>query len=423
MNNKIVTAALCTILLPLSSIPAHALTLTQAWTKAKAHDPDYKKAQIGVSLSESEVDSSKSNLLPSVSATASSNMYNNADNTNTYGVQLTQSLWNSANWADLDKSEASVVAAKLSLTKSESDLASNLVNAYLNLSNAQDNLNLAIQKEQEGKKLLSITEKRYRAGKVKSVDLEEMRANSLSEQASVFSNQATVAEKKADLTSYIDTTPDSVNEIRVDNLSQPAMMLDKEQAWLTLAKDNSPALLEALQKIKVARLAVKQAHGGYYPTVSGKVGYSDSDSIGQGQFSAGVTLTVPLDTNGSTQAQVAQADLNLMDAQQDARKVEIALKKQVQTQFAQVLSYWQQVSMAKQLVSQREKVLQSQQALYDAGMASASDLIDAHNNLYSAENELRADLYDYWRQRVALWQTAGRLNESTIAVLAKALTP
>lgn len=405
------------------SASANAITLEQAWQAAKKNDPDFKQAQIGVSLGESEVDTSRSALLPSVSATASSTAYNNTDNTNSYGVQLNQTLWNSAYWSDLSKSEASAVEAKLELTKAQEELAANLINAYLDLASAQDNLDLAVRKQKEGGKLLAITQKRFQAGKVKSVDLEEMRANNIEEESAIYSNQSTLEEKKAGLTAYINSEPTKVHEISTDNLNQPKMLLANEREWLTLAQDNSPELLAALQKVKVAQLAVKEAQAGYYPTVTGNLGYDDENSVGDGQFSAGVTLSVPLDTNGATQAQVQQADLKLLDAKQDVRAVNIAIKKQVQTQFAQIQLYWKQVEMAKKLVSQREKVLKSQQALYNAGMAAASDVIDAHNNLFSARNELRADLYSYWRQRVALWQTAGKLNDSAIATLTKALQP
>jgi len=425
MKNKLIVPALCLSALSTAmlSAPANAITLEQAWQAAKKNDPDFKQAQIGVSLGESEVDTSRSALLPSVSATASSTAYNNTDNTNSYGVQLSQTLWNSAYWSDLSKSEASAVEAKLELTKAQEELAANLINAYLDLASAQDNLDLAVRKQKEGDKLLAITQKRFQAGKVKSVDLEEMRANNIEEESAIYSNQSTLEEKKAGLTAYINSEPTEVHEISTDNLTQPKMLLANEREWLTLAQDNSPELLAALQKVKVAQLAVKEAQAGYYPTVTSNLGYDDENSVGDGQFSAGVTLSVPLDTNGATQAQVQQADLKLLDAKQDVRAVNIAIKKQVQTQFAQIQLYWKQVEMAKKLVSQREKVLKSQQALYNAGMAAASDVIDAHNNLFSARNELRADLYSYWRQRVALWQTAGKLNDSAIATLTKALQP
>ena len=53
------------------SCPSYAISIEQAWQRAKQTDPDYEKARIGVQLGESSVDLSRSSLLPALSASAS----------------------------------------------------------------------------------------------------------------------------------------------------------------------------------------------------------------------------------------------------------------------------------------------------------------------------------------------------------------
>ncbi|MCV5745230.1 TolC family protein, partial [Escherichia coli] len=85
---------------------------------------------------------------------------------------------------------------------------------------------MAQSKLEEGKELLNIIEKRYRAGKVKSVDVEEMRANQVSEQASILNAKADLEVKKAELAALINQMPESVDQIRTDSLIQPPMLVN-----------------------------------------------------------------------------------------------------------------------------------------------------------------------------------------------------
>lgn len=53
------------------SLPTYAISIEQAWQQAKQNDPNYEKAKIGVQLGEVGVQSSRSALLPGLSASAS----------------------------------------------------------------------------------------------------------------------------------------------------------------------------------------------------------------------------------------------------------------------------------------------------------------------------------------------------------------
>ena len=178
-------------------------------------------------------------------------------------------------WSELDQANANYLKAQLELSQSHNELAQKLLTAYLDVASAQGDLKLAQSKLEEGKELLNIIEKRYRAGKVKSVDVEEMRANQVSEQASILNAKADLEVKKAELAALINQMPESVDQIRTDSLIQPPMLVDSQEQWLKLAKDSSPELLVAAQMVKASEFAKDSAKGGYYPTVKGSVGYSD----------------------------------------------------------------------------------------------------------------------------------------------------
>ncbi|NUW66865.1 TolC family protein [Vibrio coralliilyticus] len=410
----------CALLAATLSFPSYAISIEQAWKQAKQSDPDYEKAKIGVQIGETGVASSRSSLLPSLSATASANWNENSDNTNNYGATLSQTIWDSSLWSNLDEAQANYLRTELELSQAHNELAQKLLATYLDVASAQGDLLLAKNKLEEGNKLLKIIEKRYQAGKVKSIDVEEIRATLVTDKAGILSAQAKLEEKRAELGALINQMPEHVDQIRTDNLIQPPMLVESQEQWLKLAKDSSPELLVAAQKVKASEFARQSAKGGYYPTVKGNLGYSDDDKYSNGEFNAGLTLSVPIDLNGATRAKVDEASLNILSAKQDLRRVEIDIQKRIVQQFTQVDINWNQVLMANEVVESRAKVLSSKEKLYDAGLLEASEVIDAHNNLFDAKNSLQNNLYNYWRQRVGLLQTAGKLDDNTMALISQA---
>ncbi|EMN7255093.1 TolC family protein [Vibrio vulnificus] len=420
MVNKHLSKIGLAVLAATLSLPSHAISIEQAWQQAKQNDPNYEKAKIGVQLGQAGVDSSRSALLPDLSASASLNWSESADSSNSYGATLSQTIWDSSLWSSLDQAKANYLKSELELSQAHNELAQKLLVAYLDLASAQGDLVLAQTKLDEGNKLLQIIEKRYQAGKVKSVDVEEMRATQVSEQATILNAQADLEVKRAELAALINQVPESVDQIRTDTLIQPPMLVTSQAQWLKLAKDSSPELLVAAQMVKASEFAKQSAKGGYYPTLRGSVGYSNGDQRSNGEFNAGLTLSVPIDLNGSVRSKVDEASLNILSAKQEMRRVEIDIQKRVIQQFTQVEINWNQVLIANELVASRGNVLASKEKLYDAGLLEVSDVISAHNSLFEAKHSLQTNLYNYWRQRIALLQTAGKLDDDIMALISRA---
>ncbi|WP_150142667.1 TolC family protein [Candidatus Enterovibrio escicola] len=421
MINKVLNVLGYTVIAVLNQ-SAQAISIEQAWQAAKRYDPTYEQAQIGVKLGENNIMTSRSALLPSLTASTTSTWNKKEGTGNTYTASLNQTIWNSSLWSQMDQADANLVISQLRLSKVHNELVKRLITAYLAQASAQGDLELAQRKRDEGRKLLVITEQRFNAGKVKSIEVEDMRTNQLEEKTAILKAQSKLEDTRSELLALINQFPDHVDQIRGHSLAEPTMLVDSQQRWLELAKDNNPELLVAKQKVKVSEYDRDMAKGGYYPTLLGTIGYQNINKSSAGEFNASLTLKVPIDLNGSTQAKVDTTLLNIRHTQQDQRKIEINIQKLVQKQFSQVSINWQQVLMAKELVDSRERVLKSKQTLYNAGMSEASNVIDAHNHLFSARNNLQINLYNYWQQRVDLLQTAGMLDDDTINLISVALT-
>ncbi len=401
--------------------PTYAITIEQAWEASKAFDPSYQKAQIDTQISETNIRSSRSDLLPGLNASATSSWNDDGKNTNGYSVGLSQTIWDSAKWSGLNASEAFYVSSQLQERQAHNDLAEKLITAYLNLAKANGDLRLAQQKLDEGQKMLTITEQRYAAGSIMITEVEDMQANHVDEQALILQNHSDIDTLQAALTALINQVPDSINEISTTSLKQPVMQVNSEKEWLALARNNSPELLAAQQTLKANQFQYDQAKSGYYPTVAGTINYSDNDRRNSDDLSAGITLNIPIDLNGSTRASVDRSSLTLNQAKQDIRIVEINIKQTIQSRFNQIQLDWQRVEIAQQQVASRERALKSKQTVYDAGLVDATDIITAHNNLFSRKNSLQSLLYQYWQHRVSLLRSVGKLDDETIKQISRAL--
>ncbi|MDO6499150.1 TolC family protein [Photobacterium sanguinicancri] len=414
----------CSVMVTTAFSPiVNALTLSDAWLAAKANEPQYLKSQIDVQIGEADVDRSRAELLPDVSASAGANWSdsNSDDLTGQYGIRLEQTIWDSTKWRTLDASEARLMSKALQTSAQKNALAEKVISAYLDVASSQAALNLAEQKYNESAKLLGLTEQRFKAGKIMATELEDTRASHVDDQASILTAKAQLLDNQASLANLINVMPDQVDEVNAVQLFAPPLKYQGEQHWLKMAKDNSPELLVALQNLKAAQIDKDTAKAGYYPTVKGNVGYRNETQSNNNDLYAGLNLSVPLDLNGSTSASVEKASLQILQAKQDVRAVEIQLKQDVQIRYRKLALDWQRVEMAQQQVNSRQQVLSSKQSVYGAGLIDSLEVIRAHNRLFDSKNALQVLLYQYWKNRAALLKAVGQLDDNAISMVSKAL--
>ncbi|TFH92549.1 TolC family protein [Vibrio ouci] len=404
----------CVILVTTFSLPNYAISIEQAWQEAKKYDPSYEQAKIDVQLGEVNINASRSSLLPNLGASASASWSETGDSTTSYGTSLSQTIFNSSLWSDLDFANANYITAQLKLIESQNALANKLLSAYLNVASAQGDLQLAQSKWDEGNKLLKITETRFKAGKIRSVEVDQIHTMQVSEKAAILRAQAKLEVKRTELVALINLVPQSVNQVRTDSLVQPPMIVNSKNQWLKLAMDSSPELLVAIQNVKATEFAKDSAKGGYYPTLEGKVNYGDDN-----EFNASISLNVPIDLNGATRAKVDKASLSVLRAKHDLRRVKIEVQKHVTQRLTEVHFNWNRVLIENELVTSSEKVLRSQEKLYESGLVEVSEVIKAHNKVFLAKYNLKKSWYDYWRERIGLLKIAGKLDDSSIALISQ----
>ncbi|CCN90375.1 Outer membrane protein tolC [Vibrio nigripulchritudo SFn27] len=401
---------------------AHALSIEEAWQAAKANNPELEQAALNIEKQENALDLNRSKRLPSLSASANANWNQNGSTRNSLRATLDWTIWDSSLWTQLDSAEASVVVSKLELSKTRNELAKKLILAYFNVASAQGDLQLAENKLQETRKQRTIAEQRFKAGRVKSIDVEQVLANEVAGQSQILKSQSKLNQARLELQALILRDVGTVDQIRNDSLIEPKKRVESEPDWIKLAKDNSPELLVATQRIQVREFEKEIARSGYYPKLTSNLNYNQNGTdLSDNDVTAGLSLSIPIDLNGAIQNKVDTASLNIREAQLAMQMVEINIRKMVQRAYSHVDINWRQVMTTQALIYSREKVLKTEQTLYSAGMINVLRVIDAHNELYEAKHQLKNSLYEYWRQRVELLAVAGQLDDDTMTLISQAL--
>ncbi|PKN49458.1 MAG: hypothetical protein CVU58_03745 [Deltaproteobacteria bacterium HGW-Deltaproteobacteria-16] len=145
--------------------------------------------------------------------------------------------------------------------------------------------------------------------------------------------------------------------------------------------------MEAL--ILAAKAKVRQAQGGYYPSVQGYAGYdADTGYVTDGSgdsWQAGVTLQFNLSEGGRTEAEVARASALLAEAQEQKRKTELAIILEVKQAELALQEARERLQITEKSVAQAQESARINRLRFKEGTLLSADLLGVENRLIDAQ--------------------------------------
>ena len=193
-------------------------------------------------------------------------------------------------------------------------------------------------------------------------------------------DQTIVLEEQA-----IETNPLLVSEEAIVENRTEYQLLSKQKELLGFAKEAERANL--------------------YPTVGlsanyGYQGFGDKfmfskEFMWSDMATLGINVSIPIFTGGSTKAKIQQAEVDLLDIEEQINETKLALSLEYHNAKAQIENAIQSVEIQKENVALAEKVLSNTQANYQQGLASLTEIIDAENALTDARNNHSNALLEY----------------------------
>jgi len=445
--------AFIVLALTLTSVSSQAESLRDIYELALANDAQLKGEQAQYLASIESEKLSLSRLLPQINANYD---YSNSDHdvesesfhiesgtgatidtlTNTsldregYKVSLSQTLFDLPSWFSFQSGKELTKQAEATFAANQQNLIIRVVQAYLLVLRAQDNLSASSAAERAFERQLEQAQQRFEVGLIAITDVYEAQAaRDLSQvERIVDENNVSVAlERLSVLTGQSHSNIDILQEDFAIKLPNPA----DRAAWVDFALENNFTLQAARYSEEAARQSAKASKMGHAPTVSGSYAYSDYESKGDLTRKPATTFdTSPDNTTELTTWQI-RLDLPLYSggavssnrrrAAQEfnvRRENRINLSRNTVTNTRSlhmtVVSDVSRVSARKQSIVSSRSALDATQAGYEVGTRNVVDVLNAQNTVFSAERDYANTRYDYVLNIMRLKEQAGLLSPEDI---------
>ncbi|MEB8345244.1 TolC family protein [Flavobacteriaceae bacterium KMM 6898] len=187
------------------------------------------------------------------------------------------------------------------------------------------------------------------------------------------------------------------------------------QSYIAEGLTNNIDIRIAIQQILISEAYVKQGKSGYYPTLNGTAQYSHSELSNNSQFGAQFNkldqyqlsggLSWEADIWGKIRSNKRAFQASYLQTVAAHKAVKSRLVANIASTYYQLLALDEQIRITEETITNREKGLETTQALKDAGNVTEVGVKQTEAQLYSAQG-LLIDL-----------RNNARLLENTLSIL------
>jgi len=380
------------------------LTLADALSRAKANSPQFQAAVTELGLAREDRYQARAALLPGVD-------YNNSF-TYTQGNGTASGRYIASNgvheYLSLGVAHESIGAAQVldyqrsaaahALAKARAEIAARglivtVVQSFYGLLAAQTRTVNAERAYGEGQHFLDLSQKLEQGGEVAHSDT--IKAQIQTNDLQRARDEAKLAEQNARLSLAVLLFPNFFQDFTLVNDLSTAPALPPMNELQELAARNNPELQAAFAALSVANKEVGVARAGYLPTLSVDMFYGidanqfakrSPDGIQNLGYAGLATLNIPVWNWGATQSKVRQAELQRHQAQVELSAAQRQAIADLQSFYAEAQLAYQQLATLQQTADLAEQSLHLTNLRYQAGEASALEVVDAQNTLTTAGN-------------------------------------
>jgi outer membrane protein TolC len=381
-----------------------SLTLADALARAKANSPQFQAAVTDLGMAREARLQARAGLLPGVNY-SNSYIYTQGNGTasgvfianNGVHEYISQGIAHEAigpaEIADYQRAAAALALAQARHEVAVRGLVVTVVESFYGYIAAQNRTATAQQLFDEGQHFLTNTQKLEQGGEVAHSDVikAQIQANDLLRAR----DQAKLAEQNTRLALAVLLFPNFFQDFTLVNDLSTVPPLPAIGDIRQLAEKNNPELKAAYAALNVANKEVSVAWAGYLPSLTVDMFYGidanqfavyNRDGARNLGYAGAATLNIPVWSWGAIQSKVRQAQL-----QRNLARVELsAAQRQA---IADLQQFYAEAQMAREHLDILEKTaalaadsLRLTSLRYQAGEATALEVVDAQNTLAAARN-------------------------------------
>ncbi len=431
------------------SSTALADDLMQVYQQALANDPLVNKAKAQRDAAFEGISISRASLLPQISGSigyslsdrevaqfVSENNIIQLDSKSTtlsYGLDLSMSLYDHANWVGLDRAEKVAEQSDAQLASTMQQLIVRTVTAYFDVLRARDSLEFVRAEKRAIERQLEQTKQRFEVGLTAITDVHEAQANFDNTVAQEIQAENSLESALEGLRVITGKYHDKLFGLNTESFSATQPTPAAVDDWLSMAEEKNLNLLVNRLAMDIAKEDISSADAGHHPTLGVTASYgksktdysspSDYTTPNLNNLSAGIQLSVPIYQGSRVSSQAERARYLYVAASQDVEQTYRQTVQSVRSSFNNVKAAISTIRALEQAVVSAQSALKATEAGFDVGTRTIVDVLNSTRNLFDARRNLSSARYDFIQSVVSLKQAAGNLTSDDIAQINRGLKP
>jgi len=400
-------------------------TLVECVNYALDNNITIKQNKLNVAISEENLVSSKGNFLPNLNASTGGNLNFGSGfdpvsqdrvSTSTYGgsfgINSGMTVFNGyRNLNTYKQAQLGVETSKLDLEKIQDDISLYVVNTYLNVLFAKENLNVAKVQLEISMKQIENAKAKFEAGVKPKGDLLNAQSTAAADEQALISYENTLNLALLDLAQLLQINPNGFDVETIDVESPSLAMLYKNPDDVyQKALTNRPEIKKAEMEIESADLSVEIAKSSFLPSVSiganigTGYGYNLKnnthipfftqldDNLGYGlSFNVNIPIFNRNQTKSNVNRQIISYEISKFGYENQKLQLQQTIQKAYYDAKAAAKTF---ESAQKSLISQNEAFKNAQES-YNIGVMTQFDFDLVRNRLVNAEGAIIRAKYDY----------------------------
>ncbi len=423
--------------------PAAAVDLMGVYELASTNDPQIRAAELRLESAQFSEAIAKARLLPTIDATATKTIGESSTeiggqviNNDVFSdderisVNLRQSLYDDANWANLNRARSIIAQADAQYNIAFQDFLLRVAVRYFEILTALDAVQFAEAEELALKRQFEQAEQRFEVGLSAVTDFLEARAAWDAARARVIVAENTLQNAREALR---ELTGESFETYKP--LAEDLPFLAPEPAvpdeWVTRALNSSPELEAARQGVEIAGSDVREARAGHLPTLDLTAGYNrfiDNELLLRDDFqniiattelentgwSLGLQLNVPIFQGGAVRSRSRQAVFDERAAIQDLEFQQRTTVRQTEDAFRAVMAGILEVQALEQALISAESALEATNAGFEVGTRTIVDVLLAEQRFFNAQRNFSQARHQFIVDNLSLERSVGTLSSDDI---------
>lgn len=405
----------------------YSANLMSLYGESRLEDPRviaaYARAQAGKEHQREAFGS----LLPQITANAGGNRIKQSNeitdqiyNSENYSVSLSQVIYNKAAWENYQKYKS---VAKQLLSESEEAQAEatvDLVQRYFTALAADDELELVQAERRATQKNLDRISALYEKQFAMITDVLDLKAR-----VDVLAAQEVDARNQVSLSrvalSEIVGRPvkEKLSRVRGDvDLKVSTESLD---TWVSFGVAQNPSLKATESALAAAEAALREGKGGHYPTLGVSLsaqntneGYNNALAPKTDSYVAGLQLSVPIYSGGSTSARVRGLYQDQISAEQQLEATRRQIVKEITNAYLTADSSVEKIRANRNALSSAEQSSIASEKAFTYGVVNAVDVLTSVQNEFKARRDLLKTQYDFITNLFILNRWAGKLSGESV---------